>query len=359
MQRGVDAMRGGKLGQAEAAFRQAVQLAPGMADARFDLGLILAREGKLEDAIAEVRQALQLDPRLPSAHQFLGIFLFNAHRSDEARKELLAELALDPNSIDTLTFLANIDLTEGRSAEAAAWLDRAYALAPADLNILELRGRAHTQIGRDSYARMAELEPDSWHVHRVQAQLYADEGKHAAAIAEYQAAIRLEGRNPDLYEALGDEYRSTSQLEQALAAYQQEQSLAPANPIALYNVGSVEVELGSSAVGVPLLIEVTTLLPGSARAEYYLGRGLATLGRDTEAADWLTKATVDDPAGEIGKRSFFELARTDRRLHRTADAEKATAGYNRIRAAQDQASSKQVERFRKSGQAAGEQQPKP
>ena len=358
MQRGVEAMRANQLAQAEGAFRQAVELAPAMADARFDLGLILAREGKLDDAIAELRRALTLDPRLPAAHQFLGIFLFNAHRSEEARKELLTELENDPDSLDTLTFLANIDLTAGRTAEAAAWLDRAYALAPKDLNILELRGRAHTQLGRESYARMAELEPDSWHVHRVQAQLYAGDGKHAAAITEYQAALKLEARNPDLFEGLGDEYRANSQLDLALAAYSQELKLAPANPLALYNVGSVQVELGNSAAGVPMLLKVVDLLPGSARAEYYLGRGLATLGRDPEAADWLQKATTDDPDGEIAKRSFFELARTDRKLHRVADAERATAGYNRIRQAQDRANSQQVERFKKSDAATG-RQPEP
>lgn len=357
MERGAAAMRAGRLDEAEDDFREAVRLAPRMADARLDLGLILAREGKLDDAVRALRESLVIDPQLGSAHQFLGILLYNQHHPDEARKELLLELQANPKSVETLTSLANLELEAGHTVEAAGWLDRAYTLAPDDMNVLELRGKAHDQIAHDSYAKMAQLEPNSWHVHRVQAQLYAAEDRHREAIAEYEAAVALETQNPDLYEGLGDEYRNTSQLELALAAYRKELALAPANALALYNVGSVEVELGASADGVALLRQAVDVLKGSSRAEYYLGRGLLALGRDSEAADWLAKAAADDPDGEIGKRAFFELARADRKLHRTAAAAAATAGYNRIREAQERAGKQDVQRFKQANAAGSAAEP--
>ncbi len=347
MERGAAAMRTGNGAAAEASFRDAVRLAPNLPEAHLDLGLVLARQGKLADAITSLRQAVALNPTMPSAHMFLGIFLFQTNQPEEARTQVAGELALDPNNTEALTWLAQIDLTTGHPERAAASLDRAAELLPDDLNLLELRGQAHSQAAHDSYARMARLDPNSWHVHRVQAQLYADEGKHADAATEYQAALKQQPRNPDLYERLGDEYRAQSLLDLAQAAYQKELDLAPANLVAMYNVGSVEVERGQSAAGVALLTKMTQAYPSSPVAEYYLGRGLAALGRDEEAVDGLKRGAKGDKDGEIGKRSYYELARVYNKLHRPADARAAIAQYNRIRQLQESQMSPKVEDWKK------------
>ena len=353
-QRGAAAMRSGHVSEAEAAFREAVKLAPSVADAHLDLGLVLGREGKLDEAIASLQQAIRLNPELEGAHMFLGIFLHQANRQDEARAALQQEIDHHPNNAEALTWLGMVELAAGHPERAVGPFDRAAALQPDDLNILEYRGRAHNLVARDSYARMARLDPGSWHVHRVQAELYADEGRHTDAIAEYEAAIKLEGRNPDLYEGLGDEYRKTSQLDAARRAYAKELELSPQNAVAMYDLGSTEVESGDNADGVPLLQAMMTGFPGSPVAEYYLGRGLAAQGKDAEAVTWLEKSAAGDPAGEVGKRSYYELARVYRKLQRTDDAQKAVAEYNRIREAQDKKDAKQVEDWRKLSTPAAE-----
>jgi len=353
-ERGAAAMRGGDAPAAEEAFRTAIKLAPQMAEAHLDLGLVLAREGKLEEAIAAVQRCLALNPRQSSAQMFLGIFLFQANRPVEARQALEAELAHDGRNAEALTWLGNIDMALGHPERAVVSFDRAAELTPDDVNVLELRGRAHNQVAHDSYARMARLEPNSWHVHRVQAQLFADEGKHAEAVAEYKAAIQLETRNPDLYEGLGDEFRAMSQLDAAQAAYQQELELAPANPVALYNLGSVEVDRGDDAAGVTLLVRFMQGSPDSSVGAYFLGRGLASLGRNEEAATWLRKSATEAGDGEIGKRAWYELTRVERKLHHTAEAQAALDQYNRIRETQEAKNTQEIQDWRKLSQATGE-----
>ncbi|WP_419805537.1 tetratricopeptide repeat protein [Terriglobus sp.] len=347
LQRGTAAARSGHMAEAEAAFREAVQLAPKLPEVHLDLGLLLAREGKLPEAIASVREAVALNPQLPSAHLFLGIFLFQVNQADASRTELQAELALNPKSVEALTWLGTVNLAQNQPEQAAASLDQAVELSPNDLNLLEQRGRAHSEVARDSYARMAKLEPGSWHVHRVQAQLYAEVGQHAQAITEYQAALKQQPRNPDLLEALGDEYRASSQLDAAEAAYRQEMELAPANPVAMYNVGSVAVERGDAAAGVPLLQAMNKAYPGSPVAQYYLGRGLAASDHYDEAVTWLRRSAVEDHDGEIAKRSWYELTRIYRRLHRTAEAQTAQNEYNRIREMQEKQSTQQAQDWKK------------
>ena len=235
-------------------------------------------------------------------------------------------------------------------------------MQPDDLNILEYRGRAHNLVARDSYARMARIDPGSWHVHRVQAELYAAEDRHAEAITEYEAAVKLEPRNPDLFEGLGDEYRKTSQLDLAQKAFTQELQLAPNNEIAMYDLGSIDIEQGKYSEGVPLLQTMLRSYNNAPVAEYYLGRGLAALNKDEEALKWLQKSVQDDPSGEVAKRSYYELARLYRKMQRPAESEKALAEYTRLREASDKQSAQQIQDWRKINghpTQSGGQDPKP
>lgn len=334
-QRGALAMRNGRSADAEAAFRDAVKLAPKMPEAHLDLGLVLGREGKLPEATSSIERALELDPKLPSAHMFLGIFLSEQNRPQEAIAALREEVAGDPKNVEALTWLGTVELGAGDAGSAANAFDRALELSPNDLNLLELCGKAHSLVARDSYARMAQIDPGSWHVHRVRANLLADEERHGEAINEYKEAIKLEARNPDLYEALGDECRKANRLEEARDAYAKELELTPQNLIAMYDLGSTQVDLGNADAGVPLLEAMSAAYQHTPVAEYYIGRGLAAEGKDLEASTWLAKSAADDPAGEAGKRSYLELARVYRKLGRAEDAQKALAEYNRLRNAQE------------------------
>lgn len=353
-ERGAEAMHSGRMAEAESAFREAVRLVPNQADAHLDLGLVLGREGKNAEAIASIRRALELDPKLPSAHMFLGIFLLESNQPDAARGALRDEVRANPSNADAMVWLARLELGTGNPSRAAAALDRAAELQPNDLNILELRGKAHSEAARESYSRMAKLDPGSWHVHHVQAELYSSEGKHADAIKELEAAIAQEQHNPDLYEQLGEEYRATSQLEAAEGAFQHEQQLAPDNPIALYNLGSTMVERGDAEHGVPLLQRASTLYPHAPVLQYYLGRGMAGLGQNEQAATVLADAAKQDSDGEIGERSYFELARVCRKLHREADAQTAIENYNRIRSALQQAGNQEAQDWRRLNQASSD-----
>lgn len=346
-QRGAVAMRNGRSADAEAEFRSAVKLAPGMAEAHLDLGLVLGREGKLTEAIASIQKALELDPKVSSAHMFLGIFLSQANRPQEAVAALKEEIAADPKNVEALTWLGTVEMGSGDATGAAEAFDRAAELQPNDLDILELRGKAHSLVARDSYAKMARIDPNSWHVHRVQGGLYADEGRHPEAITEYKAAIAKQGRNPDLYEALGDECRLANRLEEARDAYKKELELTPGNLIAMYDLGSTEVELGDAAAGIPLLETMLKTYQHAPVAEYYIGRALSVEGKDTEAAAWLERSAAEDSGGEVGKRSYYELARVYRKLQRTADAQKALVEYNRMREAQEKQNAAKIEDWRK------------
>ena len=349
MRQGGEAMHGGDLAGAEQHFRRAVQLAPRIADTHLDLGLLLAREGKLTDALASLDTAVKLQPGIAGGHLFRGIVLHQLNRDAEARVALQKAANAEPKNTEPLVWLATVESADGHPDAAAAWLDKAVQLAPDDEDILEARGRAHSTVAQQSYSRLARINPDSWHVHRVRSELLASEGKHAEAAAELEQAVRSAPQNGDLWEALGDQYRAANQMDDAQRAYTRQMQLSPGNPLALYDLGSVDVERGDYAAGVPLLRTMLQSYTGAPVAEYYLGRGLAAQGESAEAATWLEKAAQHGNGGEITKRSYFELARLYRKSGDTARSQAALAEYNRIREAADRASAKQVEDWRKLG----------
>lgn len=330
-QHGATALREGHTDIAEREFRNAVRLDPSLAEAHLDLGLVLGREGKMPDAIASLNKAIELNPRLDSAHMFLGVFEYQTGHFDEAVTALNQELALHPKSGETLSWLGIVELAASHPELATGPFDAASALAPNDLTLLEYRGRAHSQVASASYSRMAELSPNSWQVHKVRAELLVGEKKDREAAAEYEAGLAVEPNNADLYEGLGDAQRRLNDMDAAQKAYAHELQLAPQNPIAMYNLGSTDIDRGDYAAGIPLLEAMLKIYSTSATAEFYLGRGLAGSNKDDEAITWLEKSAAADPNSELAKRSYYELSRIYRKLHRTEDAQRTLTAYNRLR----------------------------
>src|SRR5262249_8932185 len=88
--------RQGKVDEAIAAYRKAIENDPKLAGAHYNLGTALGRQGKLGEAIAEFRKAIELDPKSALAHCNLGIALSMRGNRDEALAELRKAVELDP-----------------------------------------------------------------------------------------------------------------------------------------------------------------------------------------------------------------------------------------------------------------------
>jgi tetratricopeptide (TPR) repeat protein len=346
-QHGAAALHEGRNADAEREFRNAVRLDPKLPEAYLDLGLVLGREGKTAEAIEMIQKAVTLNPKIESGHMFLGIFKYQAGQSDAAIEALHQELTVNPKSEEALSWLGIVELAAGRPERAVGPLDAAVEIAPDDLNLLEYRGRAHSLVAQNSYARMAHLDPDAWQVHKVRAELYSADNRDRDAITEYNLALARADHNPDLYEGLGDAYRRLNELEAAQKAYSRELELSPQNPIALYNLGSTDVDRGDYSAGVPLLKAMLSIYRDSPTAEYYLGRGLSESGQDAEAALLLEASAKADPEGEIGKRSYYELSRIYRKLQKPEDAQRTLAAYIRMRDRDEKQKADKLEDWRK------------
>jgi len=147
---------------------------------------------------------------------FLGIAEFQINKLDQAEAALNAEVALQPKNVEVLSWLGIIELGAGHANKAAAALDRAAELSPKDANILYYQGRAHSLIAQQAYQALYRIDPDSWLVHRALGENYSESGQPEKAIEEFEAAIRKQPNNSDLYEALGEANQRMSRFDEAI-----------------------------------------------------------------------------------------------------------------------------------------------
>ena len=342
---GAAQMHAGNAVAAETAFRKATELDSSFAQAHLDLGLALLKQGKLVEAIASIKKSLQLDPSAPGAHLFLGIAEYQSNDAESALVDLRQEVKQDPKNVQALTWLGIVELNTGHPDLASDPLDRAAELAPTDENVLDYRVQAHMGAAKQSYTALYKLDPATWRLHRLNAAIDAQADDHKGAIQEYQLAIKLAPKEAELYEGLGWEYRKLGQADQAAKAFAEQLKLSPGNPIAMYNLGSAQVDSGQERAALPLLQEVVRIYNHPTGADYYLGRALAAEGKTEEAVMAFQRATTLD--GEMQRRAWYQLSQTYRQLGKTTEARAAAQKYEQLKQAADAASAKEVEDWRK------------
>ena len=332
LRKGTEAISAGRADEAEHWFQAALRASPDNPVALMEYGVAELRLGKAAKGVDSLNRAIALAPDLQGANLFLGIGYAQMHKVDECVAALNRELVLDPKDAQAEMWLGIVELQDGHPEKATEPLDKAVELAPNDLNILQYRGKAHSAVAFASYARMAVIDPDSWHVHDVQGQMDSESGQHKEAIVEFQDAIKQAPNNSDLYEELGMEYRRMGSMDLAQQAFSKELDLSPSNPVAMYNLAKIDIETNHVDDGLALLNKVVANYVGYPATYFYLGLGDFESGRTNEALAALERARAMHPEPELAPRIEFELARVYRKLGRLDDANRAVREYTRLKA---------------------------
>ena len=247
------------------------------ADAAFKAGYAAMQAGNLEGARKDFAEAARLAPKLPEARVALGVILMQLDKPEEAISQFQEALTLKPGDAGTKT---NLVLAHEAQARKLAGLGK-----PAEAE-KELRAAISVQTdvdhgsGTGAGARAAELQDELGSV-------LAQEKRWTEAEGAFREALRL---NPDgaagphmhLGVVLLEEKRTTPAL--------------------------VELE---AAVGAA---------PGSAMAQFELGRGLGAAGRDEEAIERFEQAEKLETKGGGVQGLALERGMAEQRLGRQQES---------------------------------------
>ena len=225
--RGVEAHKKGDHAQAEAAYLEVVQKAPGFAEAQMNLGLLLHDRNRLDAAIERLRTATRLDPRLPAAHYFLGMDLYLTSQFEGALSSLRKAGVLAPGTPQLSYWLGLTLLALGRYQEAAKELESHLLQAPKDTpDANRALLLAYAQLpDPDALWRRAQLlagmRGGKSRAHQIAARAYLDAGRQKEAVTHLKDVVRLERSSATAMQALAalvDAYRQLGMSREAEAA---------------------------------------------------------------------------------------------------------------------------------------------
>ena len=132
---------------AEAGYRQALELNPNDAAAHRGLAHWLLFQGRIDEALAWSRRARELDP-LGDSTTGMGWILFCARRYDKAIHELRSKLALRPNDALALWVVGFVLVADDRSEEAIPVLEKAVSVSDRSPGIMGVLVAAYAHAGR-------------------------------------------------------------------------------------------------------------------------------------------------------------------------------------------------------------------
>jgi tetratricopeptide (TPR) repeat protein len=186
--------------------RQALQIAPTFAEARYYLALALLDLGQRDEAIPELERVAQSGVQRAELFQALGTAHLDAGHLDPALENLQRAVDLDATHPDLLVQLARAYRLKGQLANAQQQLARARTLVPAtavsaadqqtlrDLSLEE--GVIKLDQGQldpavRSLKKVVDLDPEYGPGHRYLAEAYIRQGLFARAQEEAARAEAL------------------------------------------------------------------------------------------------------------------------------------------------------------------------
>ena len=307
----------------------------------FNLGAALERLEQLEAAAATYRRAIELRPRLAEAHFNLGNVLRRLRRLDEAVTAYGQAVSVKP------------DYAEAHSNMGAALRDqgRLDAAATAHLRAIQIRAdyaEAYSNLGAvlydqgqieeavTAYRKAIGIKGNFAEAHVNLAAALRDQRKLDEAVTVYRQAIRLQPGLAEAHFNLGHALREQGNLHEAMVAYRQAIRIKPDLVEGYVSLGNLLRELGGLEEAAAAYRRAIELRPCSAESYSNLGVILRDQGRLDEAIAAYRQATVLKPDFAEAHKNLAMALREDGRLQESRRAlEEAVrltpsnAGYHR------------------------------
>lgn len=314
----------GDLKCAVASFKAALRLEPHLAEAHFDLGLVLQSQQPAA-AISQFRLALQDDPALLEAHCALGSSLVV---SAEAEAEFRKALAANPQLVCALDGLAQVLLKEKRYDAAIDYWQQALRIQPdsPDMQIALATAKYSSAKVRladglqplngadvaDAISLLTDVlknHPDMTAAYFTLGNIYANERRGREAADQYQQVLR---QDPTDMVALAAQVKAlidASAYTEALAPALEYKRRKPNDPSGHVMLGTVYQQLGDYAKAEPELELGVAMAPNDFEARYQLGLVLSRMGKPERALPQLRKAVALKPGDRSAQYQLVAVLR--------------------------------------------------
>ncbi|XP_061478349.1 superkiller complex protein 3 isoform X4 [Rhineura floridana] len=209
--------------QAETSFQRAIEKEPEIADFHFCLGLtywFMSEETRKDKskALTQFLKAAKLDNYLGSAFHYLGQY-YRDIAGDKNRALGCYKKAFEKDKADGEAGAAVVDLS-------------------IELGDLQTALAILTEVTEQASAGRAKW---AW---LRRGLYYLRAGQHSQAVADLQAALRADPKDPNCWESLGEAYLSRGGYTTALKSFRKARELNPKSIYSIYKAAAIEQILG-------------------------------------------------------------------------------------------------------------------
>jgi tetratricopeptide (TPR) repeat protein len=294
----------GKLDDAIAQFRQALEIAPGYAVAHYNLGNALARRGRPVDvveAIAHYQDALQFKPDYAEAHSNLGEVLAGRGEAKDAIAHYRQALQIKPDYAEAHNNLANALAERGDVDDAIGHYRRALETKPdfaaAHNNLgCALAGRGQFDAAIAHYRQALEIEPDYAEAHFNLAEVLAGQGQFDEALVQYGQALKTKPAgtmyswSAEAHYKLGYILAGRGQMNDAIAHYLKALAIKPDYAAVHNNLANALADRGHFDLAIIQYRAALEIEPNNLEAHFSFGNVLTARGSRDEALVHYEKA---------------------------------------------------------------------
>ena len=280
---------------AEEVYRQTLIAFPDNPEVLKRLGILYQTELKFANSIECFQRALSLSPQASEANFYLGVSYVGTNQFQAASESFRREL-LTPHPHPRCRYYLAIALQSlGRMDDALLQLQESLTANPKDADALYQLARLHMNGSLQAIQKLTDLDPDSFQLHALMGEVYANNVRYEDSLKEYGAALAKRPDAPGLHYALGVAYRNLKRIDEAEREFLRARREDPNDPRVNLYLGEFAVGRRDYAGAVDYLRVASAAQPGLARPHFLLGRCYQALKDFDKAKSELVAAATADP----------------------------------------------------------------
>jgi tetratricopeptide (TPR) repeat protein len=311
-----------------AKYQAMIKLAPHLAAAYNNLGMLYFDGHDYTRAAEVLQHGMQLNPNMPSAAAMLGMSYFQLGRNDKAQPLLETALRANPKDDQVEMVLVHILINERKLPEASSRLNDYLARNPKSQEAWYLLGKAYLQLSEDALKKINEIDPDSVVAHEIAGEIDESMHNYDLALVEYKKAIDKAPQAPGTHMHMGDAFWHMGKWQSAQTEFRAELTNDPNSCIARWKLANAILEANdSSDEALSELNRVVEQCPTLMQARVDRARAFVRLGKHADALPDLLMAEKESPNEPT---IHFLLAAVYRAQGKSAEAQTEMQTYGRL-----------------------------
>lgn len=277
-------------------YQAMIKLAPHLAAAYNNLGMLYFNERDYAHASEVLEHGLKINPKMPTASALLGMSYFQLGENDKAEPLLRTALHANPTDNHIEMILVHILINGKRFGEATSLLNSYLERNPKDQEAWYLLGKTYMQMSEDALAKVHEIDPNSVVAHEIAGEIDSSMHNYDLALVEYKKAIDLAPQMPGTHMHMGDAYWYIGKWQSAETEFKAELANDPNNCMAHWKLGNSILEANDpTEEALPELNRAIEQCPTLMQARVDRARALIRMGKQVDALPDLVMAEKESP----------------------------------------------------------------